>query len=116
MKNLELVMMVESRTGAVAHKLRFPSPLIKPDLRNYRIRLTDWLPLMAHGGRLPSSVSVREHLIHPILFPMGTDGCPVTASCVCHFSQIPVFRSMFRACILHQRRTNFINSFVGNIK
>jgi lipid II:glycine glycyltransferase (peptidoglycan interpeptide bridge formation enzyme) len=32
---------VESRTGAVAHRLRFPSPLIKPDVRSYRIRLSD---------------------------------------------------------------------------
>jgi hypothetical protein len=37
-------------------------------------------------------------------------------SCVCHFSQIPVFRSMFCACILHQRRTNFIDGFGRNIK
>jgi hypothetical protein len=32
---------VESRTGAVA-MLRFPSPLIKPDVRISRIRLSDW--------------------------------------------------------------------------
>jgi hypothetical protein len=30
--------------------LRFPSPLIKPDVRISRIRLTDWLHLAAHGG------------------------------------------------------------------
>ena len=29
---------------------RFPSPLIKPDVRISRIRLSDWLHLMAHGG------------------------------------------------------------------
>jgi hypothetical protein len=44
---------VESRTGAVAWaKLaspRFPSPLIKPDVRVSRIRLSDWLHLEAHG-------------------------------------------------------------------
>ena len=28
---------------------RFPSPLIKPDMRSYRIRLSDWLHLKAHG-------------------------------------------------------------------
>ncbi len=28
---------------------RFPSPLIEPDLRISRIRLSDWLHLQAHG-------------------------------------------------------------------
>ena len=44
---------VESRTGAVAWAMsaspRFPSPLIKPDVRISRIRLSDWLHLEAHG-------------------------------------------------------------------
>jgi hypothetical protein len=44
---------VESRTGAVAWAVsaspRFPSPLIKPDVRVSRIRLSDWLHLEAHG-------------------------------------------------------------------
>ena len=30
--------------------LRFPSPLIKPDVRISRIRLSDWLHGKAHGG------------------------------------------------------------------
>jgi hypothetical protein len=34
-------MPVESRTGAVANLLRFLSLLIKPDVRSYRIRLSD---------------------------------------------------------------------------
>jgi hypothetical protein len=29
---------------------RFPSPLIKPDVRVSRIRLSDWLHLTTHGG------------------------------------------------------------------
>ncbi len=41
------VIAVESRKGAVARGfclwLRFPSPLIKPDMRICRIRLSDWL-------------------------------------------------------------------------
>src|SRR4029453_3717180 len=45
---------VESRTGAGAWghaaSLRFPSPLIKPDVRISRIRLSDWFHLTAHGG------------------------------------------------------------------
>src|SRR3982750_2311400 len=44
---------VESRTGAVRDLLavaRFPSPLIKPDVRIARIRLSDWLHLKALGG------------------------------------------------------------------
>ncbi len=40
---------VESRTGAVA-MLRFPSPLIKPDVPISGIRLSDWLHLAAVGG------------------------------------------------------------------
>ena len=48
---------VESRTGAVStlRSLRFPSPLIKPDVRISRIRLSDRLHRPAHGdtsGRL----------------------------------------------------------------
>ena len=45
---------VESKMGAVAWgqwpTLRFPSPLIEPDLRSYRIRLSDWLHRKAHSG------------------------------------------------------------------
>ena len=37
-------------------------------------------------------------------------------SCVCHFPQIPVFRSRFCACILYQHQTNFIDGFVRNIQ
>ncbi len=40
---------VEDGRGGI--KLRFPSPLIKPDVRNYRIRLTDWLHLKVHDER-----------------------------------------------------------------
>ena len=47
-------MSVESRKGAVVctalASLRFPSPLIKPDVRISRIRLSDWLHPGAHGG------------------------------------------------------------------
>jgi hypothetical protein len=48
-----LVVAVESRMGAVAdHSVlpRLPSPLIKPDVRISRIRLSDWFPCKAHGG------------------------------------------------------------------
>jgi hypothetical protein len=48
------VKMVESRMGAVAWghwpAPRFPSPLIEPDVRSYRIRLSDWLHGKAHSG------------------------------------------------------------------
>ncbi len=42
--------------------LRFPSPLIEPDVRISRIRLSDWLHRKAHG-RLPlqAGVSRRHH-------------------------------------------------------
>ena len=44
--------MVELRMGAVAWpcgNARFPSPLIEPDVRISRIRLSDWLHREAHG-------------------------------------------------------------------
>jgi hypothetical protein len=44
----------KSRMGAVAGgqwpSPRFPSPLIEPDVRRYRIRLSDWLHREAHDG------------------------------------------------------------------
>src|SRR5215475_14126818 len=39
--------------------LRFHSPLIEPDVRIARIRLSDWLHLEAHDGRLPWSLRSR---------------------------------------------------------
>src|SRR4029434_4648855 len=44
---------VEDGRGGLGHAAtpRFPSPLIKPDVRISRIRLSDWLPRDAHGRR-----------------------------------------------------------------
>jgi hypothetical protein len=44
--------MVESRRGAVfsGRRTRLPSPLVKPDVRISRIRLSDWLHRKAHGS------------------------------------------------------------------
>ena len=52
---------VEDGRGGLGHAatLRFPSPLIKPDVRISRIRLSDWFHLAAHGGG-PSSVRAAE--------------------------------------------------------
>ena len=43
---------VEDGRGGLGHAatLRFPSPLIKPDVRISRIRLSDWFHRAAHGG------------------------------------------------------------------
>src|SRR4051812_30202668 len=43
---------IEDGRGGLGHAatLRFPSPLIKPDVRISRIRLSDWFHLAAHGG------------------------------------------------------------------
>src|SRR3954447_12857618 len=43
---------VEDGRGGLGHAAspRFPSPLIKPDVRIARIRLSDWLHRKAHGG------------------------------------------------------------------
>src|ERR1700730_3127102 len=45
---------VEDGRGGLGHAatLRFPSPLIKPDVRISRIRLSDWLHRKAHVGTL----------------------------------------------------------------
>ena len=42
---------VEDGRGSLGHAatLRFPSPLIEPDVRISRIRLSDWLHRQAHG-------------------------------------------------------------------
>jgi hypothetical protein len=56
---------VESRMGAVAWGLwpapRFPSPLIEPDVRISRIRLSDWLHRWAHDGRPLHADVARRH-------------------------------------------------------
>ena len=54
-----LIRRVEDGRGSV--KLRFPSPLIKPDMRSYRIRLSDWLHPKAHG--VHHMGALRVHLI-----------------------------------------------------
>ena len=46
---------------------RFPSPLIEPDVRRYRIRLSDWLHREAHdgavNGRRKDSNGRAEHVL-----------------------------------------------------
>jgi hypothetical protein len=39
---------------------RFPSPLIKPDVRISRIRLSDWFHLAAHDGALSWCVLPKQ--------------------------------------------------------
>ena len=59
---------VESRNGAVRGRLavaRFRSPLIKPDVRISRIRLSDWFHLAAFGGCLRFQIQLS--LQHPDL-------------------------------------------------
>ena len=41
---------VEEGRDDCSRQLRLPSPLIKPDVRVSRIRLSDWLHRRAHGG------------------------------------------------------------------
>ena len=67
--------MVESRIGAVAWglwpTLRFPSPLIKPNVPISGIRLSDWLQHKAHDGRPREAGVVRRHLEHNQSSPCG---------------------------------------------
>src|SRR6266849_6517045 len=58
---------VESRMGAGslghAASLRFPSPLIEPDVRISRIRLSDWFHREAHGeDRWPQASPAQRDL------------------------------------------------------
>src|SRR3954470_20815114 len=52
---------VEDGRGGLGHAAlpRFPSPLIKPDVRIARIRLSDWFHRAAHGGA-PNAVRAAE--------------------------------------------------------
>src|SRR3954452_4899573 len=52
---------VDDARGGLGHAatLRFPSPLIKPDVRISRIRLSDWFHRAAHGGA-PSAERAAE--------------------------------------------------------
>jgi len=68
---------VEDRRGSI--KPRFPSPLIKPDMRSYRIRLSDWLLLMAHAGRQVLSALAALLQVLRTLVPKDTDGCLANA-------------------------------------
>jgi hypothetical protein len=56
---------VEDGRGSLSHAatLRFPSPLIEPDVRISRIRLSDWLHRQAHREELtPQAASARRAL------------------------------------------------------
>jgi hypothetical protein len=76
---------VESGMGAVAWGLwpspRFPSLLIEPDVRSYRIRLSDWLHCEAHSGagrgrrqRAPELSQALERCVHDkVCNPLPTD-------------------------------------------
>ena len=57
-----------SRKGAVTRcdVLRFPSPLIKPDVRISRIRLSDWLHRKAHGGDTSAPALKAQHAQLPV--------------------------------------------------
>jgi len=53
---------VEDGRGSLGHSatLRFPSPLIEPDVRCYRIRLSDWFHREAHDGAFNGRRSRRR--------------------------------------------------------
>jgi len=70
---------VEDGRGSI--KPRFPSPLIKPDMRSYRIRLSDWLLLKAHAGRQVLSALAALLQVLRTLVPKDTDGCIANAPC-----------------------------------
>src|SRR3954467_10217563 len=67
---------VEDGRGGLGHAatLRFPSPLIKPDVRISRIRLSDWFHLAAHGGHRVWCVLPKQWALADA--PSSTDRCP----------------------------------------
>ena len=76
---------VESRMGAVAWgqwpTLRFPSPLIEPDVPISGIRLSDWLHREAHGGARQGQAFETQQAAFSI---DNVEGEPVGAA-PCHF-------------------------------
>jgi len=70
---------VEDRRGS--WEPCFSSPLIKPDVRSYRIRLSDWIHLKAHAGRLVLSALTTWRQVLQILALKETDWCLANAPC-----------------------------------
>ena len=67
---------VEDGRGGLGHAatLRFPSPLLKPDVRISRIRLSDWFQPAAHGGHRVRCVLPKQWAMADA--PNSTDRCP----------------------------------------
>jgi len=65
--------------GRGSTKPRFPSPLIKPDMRSYRIRLSDWILLKAHAGQQVLSTLAASHQVLQTRVQMDTEGCLANA-------------------------------------
>src|SRR3954465_16002946 len=67
---------VEDGRGGLGHAatLRFPSPLIKPDVRISRIRLADWFQPAAHGGHRVRCVLPKQRAMADA--PSSTDRRP----------------------------------------
>src|SRR5258708_2742649 len=74
---------VESRPGAGADAKRRPvsqTPLIKPDVRISRIRLSDWLHRrLTNASPLALADAIRPKGHTPV--PRGTGGCRATTPC-----------------------------------
>jgi hypothetical protein len=69
---------VEEGRGGLRHcqLLRFPSPLIKPDVRISRIRLSDWIHRISFGPEVSASVSLTETGVRPSACDKAfTNGC-----------------------------------------
>ena len=76
---------VESRMGAVAWglrpALRFPSPLIEPDVPISGIRLSDWLHRKVHGVTLMAGVPGTARRAPNAALRMGTGYCRALPLC-----------------------------------
>src|SRR6476620_3428093 len=74
---------VEDGRGGLGHAatLRFPSPLIKPDVRISRIRLSDGLHPTAHGGAPHASGAAEARRACRTPLRSRSGGCRARAPC-----------------------------------
>src|SRR4029450_5069139 len=100
---------VEDGRGRLGHAatLRFPSPLIEPDVPISGIRLSDWLHREAHGEKLwPQASSVQQLSLLRLTIQLSLQG-PDHSRCLQAYRQSPSprhLRAMFKSDVLNDGR------------
>jgi hypothetical protein len=107
---------VEDGCGSLGHAatLRFPSPLIEPDVRISRIRLSDWLHRQAHGkDHWTASVIARRESFLRLTIQLSLKTWIVVRVCrlianhlhLALFESTPEVRALPSAGITHLHRS-----------